>query len=558
MDASRSQFAIKLLPSFTDFAFLMPILYLFGRMNGATDLLSDCDTGWHIRTGDWILANRAVPVHDLFSYSKAGEPWYAWEWLTDVLWSWLNAHGGLAAVVLFSALMISVTFTLLFRLTRRKADPLVAIGITMVAAASSSIHWLARPHLFTLLFSVLFYMALESVRAGRGRVCGVPRLALLPVAMILWTNLHGGFFMGIVLVGAYGAGEILRAAFAADSGERAGAWRSARGYLLSAAGCLAATLVNPYGYGLHAHVYKYLLDPYHRQNISEFLSLSFQHPLAVFFEVLLLAGVAAACWHLSRRRFIEPLLILVWAHGALISARNIPLFAIVVAPPLAAAIQECMEWLAETNAAGWLRAALRRFRRVSGEVARTDEIGRWRLASALGAVVVVALLYAPSPPAKFRAEFDPKSFPVAAVETLRGDSSSRIFAHDQWSDYLIYRFYPQGRVFVDGRSDFYGAEFEKNVGKIRNVKYGWEKILNRFGVDTMLLPPASPLAGALKECSRWRLVYDDGIALVFRKADRAAGETIPTVARGVGKGRDREITKIEASDRAITTRTSTL
>src|SRR5436190_22538910 len=107
MEAARSQFAVKLLPSLTDFAFLMPIAFLFGRMDGVKTLLGDCDTGWHIRTGEWILANGWVPFHDIFSFSKPGQPWFAWEWLSDVLMAWLNAAGGLQAVVLASILMLS-------------------------------------------------------------------------------------------------------------------------------------------------------------------------------------------------------------------------------------------------------------------------------------------------------------------------------------------------------------------------------------------------------------------------------------------------------------------
>ena len=83
-------------------------------------------------------------------------------------------------------------------------------------------------------------------------------------------------------------------------------------------------------------------------------------------------------------------------------------------------------------------------------------------------------------------------------------------------------------------------------------RYGWEKTLGRFGVDTILLPPDAPLAGALKESSRWRLVYDDGIALVFRLRRAAAGKPFPSPLAGDGTSRDREITKTEASDRPIT------
>src|SRR5256885_5265788 len=192
MESVRSQFAVKFLPSLTDFAFLMPMAFLFGRMDGVKTLLSDCDTGWHIRTGEWILANHRAPAHDIFSFSKPGDPWFAWEWLTDVLFAGLNALGGLQAVVIFAIFMLSATFTGLYFLVRRKSNPVVAIVVTMVAAAASSIHWLARPHLFTPLFLVLFYAALGQGREGRTRFAGVPILAALPVITILWTHLHGG------------------------------------------------------------------------------------------------------------------------------------------------------------------------------------------------------------------------------------------------------------------------------------------------------------------------------------------------------------------------------
>ena len=221
------------MPSFTDFAFLMPILFLFGRMNGLKTLLGDCDTGWHIRTGEWISANHAVPAHDIFSFSKPGDPWFAWEWLSDVLFAWINAHGGLRALVIFAILLLSTTFTLLYFLVRRRSNHIVAICVTMLAAAASSIHWLARPHLFTLLFTVLLYGALENVRAGRTRLAGVPYLAIFPAATVLWTNLHGGFFVGIIMIFVYGVAELLEFAFTPDAGAREQARRrtSDNGYI---------------------------------------------------------------------------------------------------------------------------------------------------------------------------------------------------------------------------------------------------------------------------------------------------------------------------------------
>jgi hypothetical protein len=133
-------------------------------------MLSDGDTGWHVRTGEWMLATGQIPRRDIFSFTKPGEPWFAWEWLWDLCFGWLHQHFGMAAVVIPSLCVIALTFALLFRLARRKCrNVLIAGGLTIGAAAASSMHWLARPHLFSMLFAVLFYSVLERARQGNRR-----------------------------------------------------------------------------------------------------------------------------------------------------------------------------------------------------------------------------------------------------------------------------------------------------------------------------------------------------------------------------------------------------
>jgi hypothetical protein len=549
MQANNSKIAIKLLPSMLDFAFLMPLVFLFGRLGGMQEILADGDTGWHIRAGEWIAAHHAVPVHDIFSYSKPDGVWYAWEWLSDLLFAGLNAHGGLATLALGAILLISTVFTLLFLLARQKSNAIVAIAVTMVAAVASSIHWLARPHLFTLLFLVLFYAALESVRAGRTRLAGIPYLVILPAATIVWTNLHGGFVAGIVMVGAYGCGELLQFALSPDREAGRAARSQALRYFACVFACLAASLVNPYTYHLHQHIISYLGDPYYSLHISEFFSLSFHHPVAIFFEAMLLLGAGATFWSFKRGSYTEGVLLLVWAHGALLATRNIPLFMIVAVPPVAAMLADWLAYVPESNVAGWLRRAAGKFNAVAADMTETDKIGRWHVVSFAGALLVAALVLSPNPPKGFRPEFDPKSYPASAVAMIARDPGARVFAPDQWGDYLIYRLYPGTRVFLDGRSDFYGPDFVQKAVDVLNVKYGWQQTLDKFGVNTILLPPSMPLTGALKECSRWRLVYDDGVALVFRSASRTGGETVSAAS---GTSRDREVTKTQASGSTIT------
>jgi hypothetical protein len=545
---------VRLLPSLTDVAFLMPVVFLFAPLAGAKHMLSDGDTGWHIRTGEWIVANGRIPHQDIFSFTKPGEPWFAWEWLWDVLFAQIHQHAGLAGVVLASLFVLAVTYALLFRLTRRKcANVLLAIAATFMAAAGSSVHWLARPHLFTLLFVVIFCSVLERAQEGRTRL-----LTWLPVLSVIWVNLHAGFFIGILLIAAYAAGELATAMAEAQPERRRAALARGRPYLLSALGCVAASLVNPYFYHLHVCIYQFLADPYAFRHINEYQSLNFQHPLARFFEPMILMGMAAAAWNLYQKRFTQAFLILGCGHLALYSVRNMPIFLIVAAPVVAAAVHEWLLRLSGANVAGWLKRAAAAMEALGAEIGATDRIPRLHLASAAGLVIVTAIFFAPAPPAKFRAEYDSNNYPAAALRVLREPGSAkRVFTDDEWGDYLIYRLYPSTKVFVDGRADFYGAKFNEKYEKyidVMNVKHGWEAWLNQYGVDTIVLPPDASLAGALKESHRWRVIYDDGIAIVFRaaRADRLAGEQVSAVPTNGGMERGRKITQTEKRDLPIT------
>ena len=546
MSPHQPNAAARLLPSLTDVAFLMPLALLFLRMDGAARMLGDGDTGWHVRTGEWILQHGSVPRTDLFSYTKSGEPWFAWEWLWDVGAAWLHATGGMAAVVLASILVLSLTYAILFRLVRRECpNVLIAFAVTFAAIAGSTVHWLARPHLFTLLFVVIFFAVLESARRGYTR-----RLPLLPVLMVFWTNLHGGFFVGIVLVGCYAAGELALWLVEKEPEDRWRALRRSRAFLWTAAASAAATLVNPYFYKLHVHMYTFLTGDFHLRYISEYQATQFQSNLTVWYEPLLFLGVVAAAWALYQKRFTHAFLLVGWMHLALVSVRNLPIYLLIAAPLVGGMLRDLMAALADAPLAAWVGRIIRAFQNCTAEFGEADRLARVHAVSVLVFLVMSAVFYAPVPPVKFRAEYDPKQYPAGALSTLQGKQGfGNVFTDDEWGDYLIYRLYPQTKVFVDGRFDLYGEAFTKKYISLLNGNYGWEETLSRYGVDTVLLRVDTPLAGTLKESRRWRPVYDDGMAIVFRSeaalAQNATAASGQVSVRSPGREvRDREITRV--------------
>jgi len=558
MTQTKTNPILRLMPSFTDVAFLLPLILLFGGLQGVRNMLGDGDTGWHIRIGDWILLHHQVPRQDMFSFTKPGQPFFAWEWLWDVGASWLHRWGGLEAVVVASLLVISLTIALLHRLVyRRCGNPLVAIVLTGIAAAGASIHWLARPHLFTMLFLVIYLAILERVREGRARL-----LWILPVIMLVWTNLHGGFLIGIVVVGAFCGGELLRAVLTRDAQERREALTIAAKYLAATGGCVLASLVNPYGYHLYTHLIEYFRDPFATKYITEFQGTNFHHPASLFLEVMLVFGLGAAIWYGRRRQFIEVLLIAGLGHLSLVIVRNMPIYVIAAAPIIAGPMVLWLKALAEAPIAGWIKSVFANFVEIGEELVPLER--PWRLHVVPVAVMAVLCLAMASPHAglKFKPAYDPKGYPEKPLEAMNPawlnrpsdgaalhlfEPGQRVFTHDEWGDYLIYRLSPRGfKVFVDGRSDFYGGKFGQKYIDVMNVKYDWQQTLDRYGVDTVLLPTDAPLAGALKESRRWRVAYDDGMAIVFRPAAAADARTeqVFTGTAG-GNGGDRKTASIK-------------
>jgi len=508
---------ISLMPSLSDVAFLIPILVLFWCTTGVGWLLTDSDTGWHIRAGEWMLKTGRVPATDLFSFTKAGQPWFAWEWLSDVLMAGIHRDFGLTGIVLASLLLLGATSVYVYRSTLAESGHrVIAIVLTGLAMSASTIHWLARPHLITPLFAAVFCWALNRTEGKRRPVT----LWTLPLVTILWVNLHGGFFLGIVLLITYAIGA---AAEELVRGARHNAWVRARKYLLTAGACAIASLVNPYGYRLHVHVAQYLGASFYLQRISEFQSIDFHSFTAAYFETLLVLAIAAALWHLGAGRLVHVLLLLSWSHLALFSARNIPIFAVVAAPGIGLAVREWLEYARSRWPLEWpgkFTASLAELEAGLRSIANIYRRGDWHFVPCFGVLVLALLLTRVK---ALHPQFDRNRFPVDATTFLSQKKSEpppiRLYSSWQWGGYLIYRLWPSFSVFDDGRTDFYGPAFVEQGLRAWDACPDWANIFERYRVNAALLPVDSALATVLRERRDWKPVYQDHVAVLFERTE---------------------------------------
>jgi hypothetical protein len=494
-----------LIPSCSDFFFIALILWLFvWGVSGWISLLGDGDTGWHIHTGQYILQHHRVPTQDLFSFSRPGAPWFAWEWLTDISYALEFQVAGLKAIVLIAGAMIGLFATVVLRYTLwRGANALVAACTTLLAVGASSMHFLARPHLFTLLLLPLCLWLVEADRRRNTRWVW----ALIPVTA-LWTNLHGGFLIFLVCLG------LLVLAYAIEVALQRPSWPHIRRYSTLLAGCSLASLVNPYGIQLHIHIARYLSDDWIKSVVQEFQSPTFRSEGQLQFELLVLAGLVTCGFLVRRGLFAEALWVVFLAHASLISVRHAPLYATVAAPLVAVEISEW--WRA--GVAGMKKSSALRILYQLGE----DLAPGFRRTSIWPAVLILSLA-ALDAPLKWPHDFPSELFPTAMVHQ-HADliASGRLLTPDQWGDYIIYSFYPRQKVYVDGRSDFYGEKLGREYLHLLQGAYDWKTIVDRNGFDVALLPVDWPLASLLKLDPAWRVVQDDTRVILFQRLRRQA------------------------------------
>jgi hypothetical protein len=477
---------------------------------------ADGDPCLHWRIGKWMIEHGEVIRADQFSHTRFGAPLISKEWLSEIAFAAAGNALGWNGIVLLSAALIATTMWLLHRqLSSEGNEVLLSTGLVMLAAFACSTHWLARPHLVTQLLAVVFAWQLH--RFDRGFTTRTRLFALLMPLMALWVNLHGAFFVGFVLIGIYVAGSVADSVVG-DSERRS----SARGKLVAfaslMAGCLSVSLVNPNGWKLHLQILRFLRAPLLASLTDEFRSPNFHSSGMTGFLLVLLVLALMLLVARPRLRLTEILLIGGWGYLALRSARNIPIFALVVTPILAVRLNE---FLPQVGSSRWTRL----YRRISTDISTLDRSASGQIPVILAAgllIAAVALPVALNSQPLVNTEILTNSFPVAAVEhCLKSADASTVLRGEMFNDYAwggyLMLCLPERKVFIDGRNDFYGEKLVEEFNLVDDLKPGWEDVFKKYNVGWTILPTKHPLNAVLALRNDWRLVYGDEVATVHAR-----------------------------------------
>jgi hypothetical protein len=462
--------------------------YLFFLSAGEI-LLRDSDSYWQIRIGQWILDHGAMPYTDVHSFTRLGEPWISSSWLSQVLFA--LAYGSLdwAGPVILTSLAIGATVAIFIYLLDAYVDPARSILLVTLAVLISGTHFLARPHMLALPVMLAFVGGLFAAADRRSH----PSWLLLPL-MALWANLHGGFVLGLALIGPIG----LEALWCSDPKHRLGL--AARWALFGLA-AVAACCCTPYGWNTLLGATKIL-------SLGKLLSLIWEWMPAdfssiSFFEAALLGLIGLAFYRGLKLSVPRILLLLGLIWMALTHSRNIEVFAFLAPLLLAKPIAE------QLGSGGTGIVAIRETRSTSHVVM-------------VAALALAAVGWAST---KTFVAHHPFSFlesqtPVAAVDVLKQRQAQRIFSTSPFGGYLVSR---DIKAFIDGRAELYGEKFVLDYFDAVEAKDvdTLLQLLETYRIDATLLNPTLPATKVMDHLAGWKRLYGDDIAVVHVREDQA-------------------------------------
>ena len=514
----------KEIPETSQPAWFIPLLVLLLVFIMAARTPLDSDMWWHLRAGEATLQAGSPVLVDAFSTTRAGATWINHSWLAQAGMSLTHRLGGTIGLAALVASLAALSLGLVY--LQMEGPPILRAFILVMAAAVAAPVWSPRPQLASLvLFGAVGYL-LYLYKYRRK-----DRLWLLAPLFVLWSNLHGGYVLGLLLVGAMAAGETLNHLLG-FGGQEVLSWkRILRLVAWGVAGALLV-LINPNGLGMWAIPFQTLNVGALQSSIPEWASPDFHQISQQPFLWLLMAilGTAGA----SKRRMDGSDLVGValFARLSFMARRNFGPFAMLAAPVLA-------RQLAPLLHERWYEFALS-IRRIFGNgldhsvlsrpiPLKTARVINLTILSLLAIAAVGKLSLVARP--EFVEQASRDLYPVGAIGWLgENHPSGPIFNAYDWGGYLLWMLdeYP---VFVDGRTDLFGGELLHSYMRAAAGQAGWEAVLSRYTINLVLMQASSGLVKKLEREPDWVKAYSDSMAVVFvRRQSMHSRETFDALS----------------------------
>jgi hypothetical protein len=487
---------------------LVVVLLLVFLMASRTPL--DSDMWWHLRSGQIMVENGKPLLTDVFSYTRAGAEWTNHSWLGEVLLYIIFQIAGWLSLSTWMGVTAALIAWFIWK--QIPVNGFLRVGFVLFASIVSAPLWTPRPQFFSLLFlsGLAWWIASDFQKPAR-------KIWLLLPFFILWSNIHAGFVLGILLLITCALGVFLDG-ISRDKPDRNVNLVKARLLAACAAGGYAVAAINPNGIKMWFIPFETVGVDVLRQFIQEWASPDFHSPEVWAFAALISLLIIGLALNSQKMRFQNLIPGVFFLLLSLYARRNIAAAAVVITPWLASIYTDIFAKIHLTDfLPEKIRYLLRNFQN-DPSTGPSHLLARILNLSIVGLLSLVCFvkLFAVSQLVLVDA-FIQKSMPTEAVNFLKSSPriAGQLFNSYNWGGYLIYTL-PGQKVFIDGRTDLFGDEILGEWLKVVQAGDGWEKILQQRGVSRILIEPDRPLAKILP-FTGWKEIYRDSIAVIFEK-----------------------------------------
>lgn len=453
----------------------------------------DTDSWWHLRSGQYIVENRAIFSADPFSHTQTGQPWF-YPKGGQVFWYGLYALGGWAGLSLGLALCVTLAFALIWSVT--PGNLYIRAFALLLGTVTTSLIWTVRPQMLSFVLAAWLLFALERYKRANARW-----IYALPLLTALWANLHGGYAIAFMLLATYIVGEALNRLTRHDV-DPVLTWAQIGTLLLIGLISFLTVILNPYGWRMWTYPFMTVGIGALREFIQEWRSPNFHQPITWPF-IVMLAWTLTVMGRSSRRvDWSDATLIGLWSVWSFFAVRNIGLYGLLAVPALARYSDAAIGHILPRPRPRSLPLLIRL---------------NWLL---LSIVLLISLLWIGLTLARNPQAIAESGLPVEAVEFIQTQQpEGPLFNTYNWGGYLLFTLWPDYPVYIDGRTDLYQDVFIDRYLKVVTAADGWSQILDDDGINLVLLENGSVIAKMMTQEPVWQEIYRDEQAVIFARGN---------------------------------------
>lgn len=481
--------SFKFVPRLQDIFFMalfFSILLLGNRM-----INLDGDLPRHLTFGRIILSERQIPLTEPLIYPYENQPYTSHEWLSQVIYQLVYSAAGLPGLVLLAAILLSTTFYILYSyLAQKLYMRLPVLFIIAWGAFATSLNWAIRPHLFSMLLLAIFLIWAD--RLQHGETVSIWRF---PILMILWSNFHGIFISGVLVLFAFAFGWTMDYLLAKEGNLTIG-----KRLWLALVLSIVGSVFNPGLADSWFSILGFVKNQYLMSRMLEANAPNFQLPEMRIIFLLLVFSIFILSIKRSKFTSGQGLLLAGFTAMSLMAFRNIQLYGIVAPFVLAEAFIDFRNI-----------PILNKFENILSNI--EDRITG--IIYPVSTAILLGLFVLTSPITKALYQFDSQTFPVEAVNWLKSNpQSGNMFNDLNWGGYLEMSLYPQ-KAFVDSVADVTG-DVTMNYEIILTTNKGWDELMKKYKIEWAIIKPDTTLVKSLVEMG-WKIQYEDTMAIILKK-----------------------------------------